>query len=252
MDIEETTVDQQMEETATDDALQEVETEEESVDSFMDQQDEPAEQEPKPEPQGTSEPGWIKKRVDKAVQKATADLEAQIEAKYAAKYAPLMEKMLDMEAKELVTKGVVKDLETAKELVRYRQGQPPVTEQPVGDNQPRNDKGQYAPKEDPATTARIEMLRHQADKIKAGGGPDVISEFQNNEEIKKAVISGDMDFYDVAEEMKSRKPVKKTTSPMRSPNGASGSEKSTIANMSKEQFARFDRSLDEGKRYRVN
>ena len=258
MEFEETMVEQQ-DNAAVDDALPEDVVEEqdesESLESFVDNE-QPAEEETKEtESQGTSEPGWIKKRVEKAVQKAVAEALAQQQAEFDKQMAPIREKLIEDEARELVRSGEVKNLETAKELVRLRKGQPTTVSQATQDRgeQPRNDKGQYAPKEDPATSARIDMLRHQADKIKAAGGPDVIAEFQSNEEIKQKVISGEMDFYDVRDELNKQTSKRgRPPAPMRSPNGASGSQKSTIAGMSAEQFAKFDKSLDEeGKRYRV-
>ena len=167
--------------------------------------------------------------------------------------APIREKLLEDEANKLVKNGTVKDLETARELVRYRQGQSPAPAQTQDDSQPRNEKGQFTPKQDgrdPVIQKQIDMLQHQADRIKAAGGPDVISEFQNNEEIHDKVIKGEMDFYDVAEQMKAA-PKKKPPAPMRSPNGASGSEKSTIASMSDEQFEKFEKKVSSGVRYSV-
>ena len=255
MEFEETMVEQQ-DNAAVDDALPEDVVEEqdesESLESFVDNE-QPAEEETKEtESQGTSEPGWIKKRVEKAVQKAVAEALAQQQAEFDKQMAPIREKLIEDEARELVRSGEVKNLETAKELVRLRKGQPTTATQDRGE-QPRNDKGQYAPKEDPVTAAQISMLEHQAERIKASGGPDVIEAFQNDAEIKRKVVSGEMDFYDVADELRKQTPKRgRPPAPMRSPNGASGSQKSTIAGMSAEQFAKFDKSLDEeGKRYRV-
>ena len=95
------------------------------------------------------------------------------------------------------------------------------------------------------------MLQHQADRIKAAGGPDVIEEFQNNREIKNKVIRGEMDFYDVAEHLKKQSSSQKPPSPMRSPNGASGINPNAIDSMSDEQFDRMERQIKEGKRVRL-
>ena len=260
MDPNETMVEEMDTEVVGDDALQEDLVEEsddsQSIESALDEEEtnaQPAEEEP--QEKGASEPGWIKKRVDKAVQKAVAETEARMQAMFDAQMAPIREKLLEDEANKLVKNGTVKDLETAKELVRYRQGQNPVPTQQQGESHPRNEKGQFTPRQDeqqrdPVVQKQINMLQHQADRIKAAGGPDVISEFQNNEEIHEKVIKGEMDFYDVAEYMKAP-PKKKPPAPMRSPNGASGSEKSTIASMSDEQFERFEKKVSSGVRYSV-
>ena len=261
MDFEETMVEQNdnaaMDDTLPEDIVESTDESEESLESFIEEQgDQPEEEKPEEKPQetGTSEPGWIKKRVEKAVNKAIAETEARMQAMFEQQMAPLREQMLTTEAEKLVRQGIVKDLETAKELVRYRQGMgmPPVQEE--GDKgQPRNAQGQFtkqeSPKNDPATSARIDMLQHQADRIKANGGPDVIAEFKNNEEIRKKVIAGEMDFYEVAEQL--GKPKKRPPAPMRSPNGASGAVRNSIESMSDAQFKKLDKMLDEGVRFTI-
>ena len=198
--------------------------------------------------QGTrSEPGYVRSRIDKAVARAIAETEARMQAKFDQQMAPYKEQMIAFEAQELVRTGKVKDLETAKELVRYRQGQPAQQEQPQ--QQPRNAQGQFAPKQtedDPGTSARIDMLQHQAGKIKEQRGIDVIAEFQKNEEVKKKVVSGEWDFYDVADAMS--QPKKKTPAPMRSPNGASGYQLNAIDTMSDEQFEKLEKKVSGGAR----
>lgn len=223
------------------------------LDEFIKSESDDSEDEPQDEPEqpkGSNGPGYVQKRIEKALAKERASITAEITAKLEAQYAPLRERLLEMDAKELVKSGEVKDLETAKELVRYRQGQPV---QPRKDQQPRNEQGQFTSQqeaiENARTEARIAVLKHQAEKIKANGGPDVIAEFSNNPEVKQKVISGEIDFYDVADMMKA--PKKRPPAPMRSPNGASGSEKSTIASMTDEQFEKFENKVSGGARFAV-
>jgi len=255
MDIEETTV-EQTDDVAADDALpedvvEETEESEESLDSLMDGEEEQADETPK-ESQGTSEPGWIKKRVGDAVQKALARQAAEMRAEFEAQMAPIREKMLNDEARELVRQGEFKSLDRAKEYLQLKQGITPAApaEQPRG-QQPRDEQGRYVPKEDPATSARIDMLRHQADTLKEKRGVDVIAEYQNNEEIRNKIINGEMDFYDVAEYMEQNRGKRKPPAPTRSPNGASGTNKpNAIDSMSDEQFDRMERNIKEkGARY---
>ena len=258
MDPNETMVEEMDTEVAGDDALQEDLVEEsddsQSIEDFADEAEDakPAEEEEPAQEKGASEPGWIKKRVDKAVQKAVAETEARMQAMFDAQMAPIREKLLEDEANKLVKNGTVRDLETAKELLRYRQGMSPEPTQ--GEGQPRNEKGQFAPapERDPAIQAQIDMLQHQADRILDGGGPDVIEAFRNDPDIKEKVIRGEMDFYDVAEYLEDmQEQRRKPPAPMRSPNGASGSEKSTIASMSDEQFEKFEKKVSSGVRYSV-
>lgn len=256
MDPNETMVENEFDNTEADDELsdgiaEEQDESEQSLDAFVeDVVDEPAEEEkPKQSPQGTSEPGYIKKRIDKAVSKAIAETEARMRAQFDAQMAPIREKMLNDEAQELVRQGEFKTLERAKEYLQLKQGVTPTAESEAPKQQPRNSQGQFAPKDDPVTSARIDMLAHQADTIKARTGIDVMAEFSKNEEIKQAVISGEMDFYDVAESMKA--PKRRPPAPARSPNGVNGVGPNSIWEMSDEQFARMDKKLDEGVRFTI-
>ena len=201
---------------------------------------------------GQKEPGYVRNRINEAVSAATKSLQDELAA-LRAQMEPLREYQLNAEAQELVRSGKVKDLETAKELVRYRQGQPGAPATQTKTEQPRQANGQFAPSEqkyDPATQARLDMLNHQADRIKAAGGPDVRDAFLKDETIKQKVSSGEMDFYDVADYLKNQKSSrKKPPSPTRSPNGASNVGPMTIENMSDAQFAKLDKMLEEGKRF---
>ena len=239
--------DEEMDDTFTDDVTEETdESEEMSLDS-LDEGDEQV-QEPADDTPPASEPGWIKKRVSKAVEKAVAETERRMRSEFEAQMAPIREKMLNDEAKALVQQGEFKSFDRAKEYLQLKQGLPvsaPEEPQP----QPRNEQGQFAPKQDPGTSTRVDMLAHQADAIKEETGFDVIDVFTNNEEIKQRVISGELDFYDVARMMKGNQ-QKRPPAPMRSPNGASGSvQPNAIENMSDEQFERMERRIQEGARY---
>ena len=257
MDNEETMVEENFDDVPADDTLEEsgIEETDESEDlESLDggEQEQPEDETPKEQGTG-SEPGWIRKRVDKAVAKAVAETEARMQAMFDQQMAPIRERLLNEEAQELVRNGTVKDIETAKELVRYRQGIPQATnEEPARTQQKRSANGQFASRneDEAAVTARIDMLTHQADRIKASGGPDVIAEFRNNKKIQEKVKAGEMDFYDVAEQMRS--PKRKPPSPMRSPNGASGQTPNAIDSMSDEQFKRLEKRISEGARYKLS
>lgn len=256
MDYEEN-VDTEVNEAAADEDFseeiyEEEEDSSESLDSLMDGEDEgeeePAE-EPEPEQKGTAEPGYVQRRIEKAVARALAAERENIRAEYEQQFAPLKERLLEMDAQDLVRKGVVKDIDTAKELVRYRQGLSPAPQEPA--EQPRNTNGQYAPKNDPVMQTKVDMLAAQADKIRERTGLDVIEVFSNDEKIRKAIVNGEMDFYDVAEQMKqsSQPQRRKPPAPTRSSNGASGQTPNAIENMTDEQFARMEKKIREGARY---
>lgn len=242
---DETMVEETFDDEADDTLEEEIEEEDESEEDLDSIPDEEEQDEEPPTQEQPSEPGWIKQRVNKAVQKAVAETEARMQAMFDQQMAPIKAKMMEDEAQELVRTRKVSDIETARELVRLRQGQPA---QQAAEPQPRNDQGQYAPREDPVITTRINMLAHQADTIKNETGVDVVDVFLNDDEIQEAVKNGEMDFYDVArmmEQQNNRRPP----SPMRSPNGASGVAHNAITTMSDEQFRRMEKRIAEGARY---
>ena len=218
---------------------------EESLESLTGEGQAAEEQESPKGKQGTGEPGYVAGRIAKAVEKAVA----QVTAQYEAQMAPIRERLLEMDAKELVESGKVKDLDTAKELVRYRQGQPAAAQatQPV--EQPRQANGQFAPKSDPVIDAQINLLAKQADKIKEKTGLDVIEAMKKDPEIKRKITSGEIDFYDVAEQMQGQQ-KRKPPAPMRSPNGVNGQIKGTIMSMSDKQFEQLEKRVREGARFR--
>ena len=245
MDFEETMVeDYGDEEVEISEELSEEVAEESEEDGDELESQETAEEQPE-EPKGTTEPGYVQKRISKAVQKAVAETEARMQAMFEQQMAPIRAKMMEDEAQELVRTHKVADIETARELVSLRQGMPVPTAE---EEQPREPN--VTPKNDPATMARIDMLKHQRQRIIDSGGPDPVEAFNSDEDIKNAVIDGEMDFYDVAQQMK-QTPRKRPPSPMRSPNGASGTNTNAIESMSSEQFARLEKRISEGARYRL-
>lgn len=245
-----------------DDLPEEIEEEDldepaESMDDFLSgDEDKKSQQSPKQQnkgKQGTSEPGYVQGRIEKAVTKALAEKTAAIKAELEAEYKPLKDRLLEMDAQELVRTGEFKNLETAKEYLRLKQGQTPAPEQPPkqAQDQPRNDKGQFAPKEDPVKTARTQILRQQAAKIKASTGIDVVEEC-TDPDLRQKILRGEADMYDALDFVRSQKRTRKRPpAPARSSNGASRSNANAIADMSDEALDRMDRKLDEGVRYRL-
>lgn len=239
-------------------SIEEEEEEAESLDSLTedeeaeDEEEEETEtEEYEEEEQGTgSEPGYVQRRIEKALQRERASIKAEIQAEMEAQYAPLRERLLEMDAQDLVHKGVVKDIDTARELVRYRNNEQVMSRAVESqEDQPRDEYGRFAPQEDPVIQTKIDFLAAQADKIKAKTGIDVIDIFSNNRDIKDAIINGEMDFYDVAELAQQDTGRRKPPAPTRSSNGASGQAPNAIENMTKEQFARMEKKIAEGARY---
>lgn len=202
------------------------------------------------------EPGWIKQRVNRAVEKAVAEAEARVSARYEARLAPLMEAVLDRQAQDLVAAGEFKSLERAKEYVRLKGGivdapQPQQTQQPQAQPapQPRDAQGRFQSPNAADVNARADILARQAEKIKANRGLDVMQAFNDDPQVKQKVISGDWDFYDVADHLSGSRRV---PTPIRTPNGAGASAAATtIDNMSDAQFERMCQNIAAGRRYKA-
>lgn len=211
-------------------------------------------QQANPDTPPKTEPGWIKQRVNAAVNKAVAEAEARVAARYEAMLAPMRESMLDREAQELVQSGEFKSLDRAKEYVRLKNGAQPTA--PSAEVQPpaRDAQGRFAKTEttqqggeNPVTKAKADLLAAQAKKIINARGIDVMQAFNDNPEIQQKVLSGEWDFYDVADHMTSG--GKMVPSPMRTPNGSGNRNAVSIRGMTAEQFRKLDENLASGSRY---
>ena len=224
-------------------SVEDVTSDDESAESQTEAETEPV----------AKEPGYVKRRISEALEKERGkirtEVRAEMQAEFDRRMAPIMDRLLTDDAKELVRSGEFKSLETAKEYLRLKQGVP-AYQQETKQEQPRNANGQFAPKQDSgdaATMARIDMLKHQAERIKESRGLDVIAEFTNNPEISRKVKAGEMDFYDVAEAMAAKPKKGKPPAPMRSPNGAATDQQvDAIMNMTPEQFRKLEAKIKGG------
>ena len=193
------------------------------------------------------EPGYVKTRIAEALAKERESIRAEVQEEFNQRMAPILERLLIEDAKELVRQGEFKSLDRATEYLRMKQGMPAPADT---EEQPRNSNGQFAPKQnasDAATQARIDMLKHQAESIKNRSGVDVIKVFNENPDIKKRVIAGEIDFYDVAEEVGSKKGSRKPPAPMRSPNGAASDQQmNSFMSMSSEEFRKLEKRIQQG------
>lgn len=206
--MDDNSVDLNLEEIVQDDAAQAPETEELS------------------EAPAQKEPGWYKARFAHDLERERRKWEAEQEEKL----APIYEYMMQRQAQELVDSGEFRSVERATEYLQMKQGYSPASEP--------------EPEVDPAMAARADLLARQAEKIKANRGLDVMELFNDDPDTQQRVLSGEWDFYDVAEIMDQRTPP----APMRTSNGA-GTSKMTIQNMSDDQFERLQRNLSSGKKY---
>ena len=210
--------------------LQPVQPEAEPV-SQISEITEPTQEQPK-------EPGYIRQRIDKAVAKALENQRAEFEKML----EPLRDSMYERQAMQLVEQGEFKSQERALEYVRMKAGASvSAVPQPEPTPAPRDEQGRFAPKEDPQARARAELLSHQAEKIKNTRGIDVMQTFNDDPTVQQRVLSGEWDFYDVAD-------YKRPMAPMRTPNGANTAA-FNISNMSDDQFDKLLENLAAGKLY---
>ncbi len=243
------TVEMMLNESVPDDAAQ-AHDEGESLDTLTEEAAPAQEQDNTPP---AKEPGWIKQRVSKAVEKAKAEVRAEVRAEYEAMFAPMRERMYDQEAQELVQSGEFKSLERAKEYVRLKNGQKPAPAQEPPKEQPRDEQGRFQPKpSESENRARANLLAQQAQKLQSRRGLDVMGAFNSDPDIKNRVLSGEWDFYDVADYLDAggaQQGRRAVPAPVRNPNGAGSASGMSIANMSDAQFEKLQRELARGKRY---
>lgn len=245
----ENTVEQILAGSVQDDAAQAQQENTQPLSEFMNEQ----KAQTQPEAPAPKEPGWIKQRVSAAVDKAVAEAEARVAARYEAMLAPMRESLMDREAQELFASGEFKTLERAKEYVRLKNGVPAAQEesQPHRSAPERDAQGRFIKQEqpeDPVTQAKADLLAKQAQKIMNTQGVDVMAAFQSDPNVQVKVLSGEWDFYDVAQEMTGRV-GRRAPAPVYSPNSAGNPGGLSVANMSDEQFDRLNQSLASGRRY---
>jgi len=263
--VENTVENNNVQQAVQDDAVLEPlqEQEEQPISSLDEITDQPEDQQQDNGQQSTqeqpakSEPGWMRKKMDAAVSKALQEQETRLRAEFAASLEPLRESMYERQADALVASGEIKSKEMALKYVKAMAGIPSSEpdQTPKTPTQPRTPDGRFASSQqqqaepDAETKARARILAAQADKIKNSRGLDVAAQFQSDPEVKEKVLSGEWDFYDVAEAMS--QPRRRVPSPVRSSNSAMGAtaDASAIANMSDAQFDRLLKNLGEGKVY---
>lgn len=229
-------------ESVLDDAVLAPEDTSEPISEALNEQTQEAPQ-TEPPVQQPKEPGWMKGRIDAAVNKAIRESEARIRGEYEQRISRMQETIWDREAQDLVTAGEFKSLETAKEYIRLKGGAPAAT----NTEPPRDEQGRFTAKQqenDPVVTARAQMLASQAQKIKAKRGVDVMQVFNEDPNIKQKIVSGEWDFYDVAEQL-GNETRRHVPAPVRSPNGANTASFS-FSNMTDEQWKRFNQRLEGG------
>lgn len=198
--------------------------------------------------------GWMRKKMEAYASKQLKEQETRLRAEFAAQLAPIYESMYERQAEALVASGEIKSKETALKYVKAMAGIPSSEPDQKPQAQPRTPDGRFASNQqqtepDAETKARARILAAQADKIKSSKGLDVAALFQTDPDVKEKVLTGEWDFYDVAEAMS--QPKRRVPSPVRSSNSAMNSDSmaDAIMNMSDAQFDRLNEMLAKGKVY---
>ena len=212
------------------------------------------------QPVPAKEPSWIQKRLEKERARTRAEVRAEMQAEFDRQLAPLRESMIDREAQMLVDAGEFKSKERALEYCRLKNGMPSIAPETPSESSAekpaRDSNGRFAKADSPASgsadpvqQAQANLLARQAQRIKSKTGLDVMQLFNSDPEIQRNVLSGEWDFYDVADHMNNGKPRSNAPTPIRTSGGVSGNVDTTIANMTDEQFAKLQKNLASGHRY---
>lgn len=250
---EDTTVEQEFTESAQADAVQAPEQEASTLTDLMDEMPEEAaeaSQDGKESKQELS--GGIKGRLlaseKKGYERGRSEAEAawaEERKGYEARISALQELELKEEAKKLAAEEGISEA-IATRLLRAERGlKPPAESAPA--QQPRDDRGRFV--EDTArkeNDAYAQKLMAQAEAVKRLTGIDVMEAFNSDDDVKRRIASREIDFYDLADEMK--EPARKVPPVVKASSGDT-SRRRGIMSLSDEQFDELDRRLEKGAHY---
>lgn len=172
----------------------------------------------------------------------------QERAKYEERLSRLEDIEIKQEARELAAKEKISE-SIAERLIRAERGKPaPVQQQEhtqTTQDRPRDSQGRFVAQERSQSDQRAKELFAQAQNIKRMTGQDVMERFNSDEQVRRRVARGEIDFYDLAREMSESDGGRRRVPPV-VPRTLGGAHSSTIANLSDAQFDLLDRNLDEG------
>lgn len=230
-------------------------TEQEAAISALDSETTQPQQQEAQQKEGGTEPGWMRRRIDAGIQKGIAKARSEWEAQMRAEIAPLLEMKYEREAEALVDEGEFKTKERALEYVKLKNGSAVQTASAPQQETPRDANGRFVSREsEPSFDAKAtaQMLKQQADALKAEHGFDAMALFRGSEAIKQKVVTGKLDFNDLYELYGNAEQTKPNIpAPMRSANGSFGSTASVVRTMTDQGFAKLDAELASGKKYRT-
>jgi len=162
----------------------------------------------------------------------------EVEDQYRKDLEELTNFRLERDAKELAEKEKISQ-SLALRLLRAERGLAP-TQEPKAE--PALRKGPVA---QPSAEERAQTLFEQAKTIEDVTGLNVLEIFQTDADVHQKIVSGQWDFKDVAREYGvSAQTRKHVPAPARG-TGQNSIERRSIASMTDEEFARFDKLLDD-------
>lgn len=202
-------------------------------------------------------------RVNAMVTKEVAKVRAELEAGYKQQLAPLLDMKRERDADALVASGKIADRDMALDYLRMKEGNGAAdtpAEAPA-QGPARDDKGRFVRQEaaaegeapagesqagaDGAVQARARFLFDQAQAVQEQYGLDVMALFNTDEAIKQKVLSGEMDFKDVAlAHFGQASGQKRVPAPVRTPNH-SGTQRS-FKDMTGKEWEAFGNRLNAG------
>ena len=255
MAYEDTSVDS-FEESVQDDAAQAPEQEPQESNTLSDLMEEMPEDGQKPSQDGKESgkelSGGIKGRLlaseKKGYERGRSEAEAAWQKEregYEARISALQELELKEEAKKLAAEEGISEA-IATRLLRAERGLAPKQE-PAPAQQPRDERGRFV--EDTArkeNDAYAQKLLGQAEAVKRLTGIDVMDAFNSDDDIRRRIASREIDFYDLAEELK--EPSRRVPPVVKASTGDTTRHRG-IASLSDEQFDELDRRLEGGARY---
>lgn len=212
-----------------------------------------------PEPESKALKGRMKAYEQRGYKRAQREAR-EAESKWAEKERSYQERLakyermeLEAEAKEFAQKNNVPE-KFALEYLQMKKG----SGEAVADQQPRSEDGRFAAKAEPAevpTEVRVRAANLMAqaeafEKVTDGqvGKEAILDAFQNDPDIHSKVVNGEWDFTDVGKSLMGVTQQAAAPRAVRSPN--SGKIKaSTFANMSDEEFSRFNDRIAKGAVY---
>lgn len=233
------------------DGIQETAT---PISDFLSQAGEDTDSSVSQEPTQRKENGGIKGRLldseRKGYSRGKTEAEAAWQAEkaeYQARIQKLEEYEIKEQARELAKQENISEA-FAERVIRAERGVPQAqgNAESKPEAQPRDAQGRFVSREqNDANTYANELLK-QAETIKRLTGTDMMALYNSDKTVQNRILSREIDFYGLAEEMREQPQQRKGTPPVVKAANGSGYHHRGIADLTDEQFDELDRRLEQG------